>query len=143
MIEIQLRYENVKKDGDIRSLKQKLNDAFQNALLLLVRWAEIRDLIRFPETKILSLYHDNPDITDDIKLRTSLCITVPEHTNVEGVIGKMVIPGGKYAVVHYVIGANVFKPAWDFIWDPFHLSGHFVLGGFFVYFLEIKTLNRC
>lgn len=97
-------------------------EVFQNTLLRLVRWAEIRDLIQFPETKILSLYHDNPDITDDIKLRTSLCITVPEHTKVDGEIGKMVIPGGKYAVAHFIIGANEFKSAWDFIWGEWLLE---------------------
>ncbi len=91
-------------------------EVFQKAISRLVRWAEIRDLVQFPETKILSLYHDNPDITDDIKLRTSLCITVPAHTKVEGEIGKMVIPGGKYAVAHFIIGADEFKCAWDFIW---------------------------
>ena len=91
-------------------------EVFQKTLLRLFRWAEIRDLIQFPETKILSLYHDNPDITDDIKFRTSLCITVPAHTKVEGEIGKMVILGGKYAVAHFIIGADEFKSAWDFIW---------------------------
>lgn len=91
-------------------------EVFQNALLRLVRWAEIRDFIQFPETKILSLYHDSPDVTDDVKFRTSLCITVPEHTKVEGEIGKMVIPGGKYAIAHFIISANEFKSAWDFIW---------------------------
>lgn len=91
-------------------------EVFQKAIARLMRWSEIRDLIHFPETKILSLYHDNPDITDGIKLRTSLCISVPEHTKVNGEIGKMVIPGGKYAVAHFIIGADEFKPAWDFIW---------------------------
>lgn len=89
---------------------------FQKKLLKLFKWAEIRDLIQFPETKILSLYHDHPDITEDMKFRTSLCITVPPHTQVEGEIGKMVIPGGKYAVGHFVIGSDAFKSAWDFLW---------------------------
>jgi len=92
------------------------HDVFQKALLRLMRWAEIRDLIQFPETKILSLYHDNPDITDDDRLRTSLCISVPEQTKVEGEIGKMTIPGGKYAIAHFTLNAMEFKSAWDFIW---------------------------
>lgn len=91
-------------------------EVFQKTILRLVRWAEIRDLIQFPETKILSLYHDSPDITEDMRFRTSLCITVPADTKVEGEIGKMVIPGGKYAVGHFMIGADEFKSAWDFIW---------------------------
>lgn len=89
---------------------------FQKKLLKLFKWAEIRGLIQFPETKILSLYHDHPDITEDMKFRTSLCITVPPNTQVEGEIGKLVIPGGKYAVGHFIISADAFKSAWDFLW---------------------------
>lgn len=98
---------------------------FQKAISRLMRWTEIRELIQFPETKVLSLYHDNPSVTDDQKLRTSLCITVPDHTQVGGEIGKMIVPGGKYAVAHFIISAEEFRPAWDFIWsDWFPKSGY-------------------
>ena len=52
-------------------------------------WAGSRDLIRFPETKMLNVYHDNPKITNKNKLRTSVCITNPVDTKVDGDIGKM------------------------------------------------------
>jgi len=39
----------------------------------LMRWAGPRGLIRFPETKVLAVYHDNPDITETDKLRSSAC----------------------------------------------------------------------
>lgn len=91
-------------------------EVFQKILLRLVRWAEIRGFMQFPETKILSLYHDNPDITEDTKFRTSFCITVPSHAKADGEVGRMVIPGGKYAVGHFMLGADEFKSAWDFLW---------------------------
>ena len=61
----------------------------------LMRWAGPRGLLQFPKTQMLGVYHDDPEITDESKLRSSACITVPRGTKVEGEIGSMTIPGGK------------------------------------------------
>jgi AraC family transcriptional regulator len=85
------------------------------------KWAGARDLLRFPETKVLAVYHDNPEITDESKLRTSVCITVPENTAVDGEVGKMTIPGGKYAIGHFEIDEDGFENAWNAVfgeWLP-------------------------
>jgi AraC family transcriptional regulator len=79
----------------------------------LFKWAGARDLLRFPETRVLAVYHDNPDVTDESRLRTSVCITVPEDTQVEGEVGMMKIPGGKYAVGHFEIDETEFEAAWN------------------------------
>ena len=50
---------------------------FERLFGKLFKWAGARDLLKFPETKILSVYHDDPHMTDEDKLRTSVCITVP------------------------------------------------------------------
>ena len=87
----------------------------------LMKWAGPRGLLRFPETKTLSIYHDDPKITDKAKLRTSVCITVPEDTSTEGEIGKMKIPGGKFAVARFEISSDEFEEAWDALfggWMP-------------------------
>jgi len=47
------------------------------------------------------VYYDDPDITEDDKLRVDACITVPEDTPAEGEIGRMSIPGSKYAVARF------------------------------------------
>jgi AraC family transcriptional regulator len=78
----------------------------------LMTWAGPRELIG-PETKCITIYHDNPDITEDEKLRISCCITVPESTPVEGEIGKMKIEGGKYAVAHFEIFPSQYGDAWS------------------------------
>ncbi|HEX3030386.1 MAG TPA: GyrI-like domain-containing protein [Clostridia bacterium] len=91
-------------------------EVVQKIIFRLFRWAEIRGFIQFQETKILSLYHDSPDITEDTKLRTSICITVPSHAETDGDIGKMIIPGGNYVIGHFMLNADEFKPAWDFLW---------------------------
>jgi AraC family transcriptional regulator len=87
----------------------------------LMNWAGPRGLIRFPETKMMSVYHDNPDITDEEKLRLSVCLTVPPDTMVDGEIGKMLIEKGKYAVAYFEITADQYGAAWDAVfagWLP-------------------------
>jgi AraC family transcriptional regulator len=82
----------------------------------LMSWAGPRDLLRFPETKVMTIYHDNPDITDENRLRTDACITVPEDTQVEGEIGKARIPAGRYAVAHFEITPDHYQDAWNAVY---------------------------
>lgn len=35
----------------------------------LFTWASARDLLHIPETKVMSVYHDNPEVTDDQQSR--------------------------------------------------------------------------
>ena len=82
----------------------------------LMAWAGSRGLLRFPETKVLAVYHDNPDTIDEDKLRTDACVTVREDTQVEGEIGKMTIPAGKYAVGHFEITPDQYEDAWNAVY---------------------------
>jgi len=82
----------------------------------LMAWAGPRGLLQFPKTKVLAVYHDNPDITDESRLRTDACITVPEDTQVEGEIGKMTLAGGKYAVAHFEIAPDQYEDAWNAVY---------------------------
>ncbi len=88
-------------------------ELFGRLLNRLFTWAGARDLLNFPETKVATVYHDNPDVTDEDKLRTSVCITVPEDTKVDGEVGKMTIPGGKYAIAHFEIDDTEYEDAWN------------------------------
>jgi AraC family transcriptional regulator len=83
------------------------------AIEKLMKWAGPRGLVRFPETTLLGVYQDDPDITDASKLRSSACITVPKGTQVGGEIGTMTIPGGLFAVAHCEIDADEYGAAWD------------------------------
>ncbi|EJR54104.1 hypothetical protein IIM_02160 [Bacillus cereus VD107] len=71
----------------------------------------------FEDTKVLTIYHDHHEFTEDYHLRTSLCITIPDEV-VEGnsEIGVMTIPSGKYAVGHFEILQDEYKGAWDFLY---------------------------
>lgn len=79
----------------------------------LMRWAGPRGLVRFPDTKMLAVYHDSPDVTETDRLRSDACITVPEGTRVEGEVGLLTIPGGKFAVAHFEITPDRFAEAWN------------------------------
>ena len=79
----------------------------------LFKWAGPRDLLNFPQTKTISIYYDDPKITDENKLRMDVCLTVPEDTEVSGEIGKMTIAGGKYAVGRFEIKPTEYAEAWN------------------------------
>ncbi len=100
---------------------QEIGRAFEK----LMAWAGPRQLLRFPEAKLLAVYHDNPDVTETGKLRSSVCLTVPEGTPVGGEIGKMTIPGGLFAVAHFEIATGEFGDAWQALMgDWFPESGY-------------------
>ena len=87
---------------------------FEDLFRRLFTWAGPRDLLRFPETEIISVYHDNPDITEENRLRTSVCVTVPRGTPVDGEIGSMIIAGGRYAMLRFELNENEYGAAWDY-----------------------------
>jgi len=89
---------------------------FGNLFNRLCAWAGPRGLLRFPETKFVTIYHDNPDITDETKLRTDVCITIPLNTQVDGEIGKATIPAGKYAIAHFEITPDQYGDAWNAVY---------------------------
>jgi AraC family transcriptional regulator len=81
----------------------------------LTTWAGPRGLLN-AESKFLSVYYDDPDITEDSKLRVDVCVTVPADTAVDGEIGKETIAGGKYAVGHFEITPDRYGEAWNAIY---------------------------
>ncbi len=87
----------------------------------LMTWAGPRNLLRFPETKVMAIYHDDPAITDVSRLRTDACISVPADTIPEGEIGRETIPAGKYAIAHFEINVDQYEDAWKAVcggWLP-------------------------
>ncbi|MEW6366391.1 MAG: AraC family transcriptional regulator [Acidobacteriota bacterium] len=94
---------------------------FEGLFQELMKWAGPRGLLRFPQTQLLSVYHDDPTVTEEDKLRVSVCITIPKETPAEGEVGRMTIPGGRYAMARFEIGADEYQQAWDAVfggWLP-------------------------
>lgn len=91
--------------GDVQLFDKLFNKLFT--------WAGPRGLLERPELQVLTAYHDNPEITDAEKLRLSVCITVPPDTRVDGDIGLMTLPGGRYACGRFELAGDEYQQAWD------------------------------
>jgi AraC family transcriptional regulator len=78
----------------------------------LMQFAGPRGLIK-PDSNTVTVYHDDPSVTEIEKVRQSACLVVDEDVKTEGEIGKMTIPGGKYAVGHFEIKVSQFEEAWN------------------------------
>ena len=50
----------------------------------------------------IAIYHDNPAITEENKLRTDICLVLPKKAEPKDEIGVKIIEGGKYAKFLYV-----------------------------------------
>lgn len=95
------------------------------AIEKIMAWAGPKGLVRFPSTKLLAVYHDDPKCADPAQLRSDACITVPEGTRVDGDIRLMKIPGGAFAIARVEIDQSQYAEAWDRLigeWIP--QNGH-------------------
>lgn len=90
----------------------------------LMKWAGPRGLLNFPETKTVTVYHDDPAITAIEQVRQSACITVDKDVKVDGEIGSMKLESGKYAVGHFEINEQGFEKAWNTMCLWFTESGY-------------------
>ncbi|MBR9660055.1 AraC family transcriptional regulator [Bacillus cereus] len=96
---------------------EELTIAFPKMIEKLFHYAAKENCHGFEDTKVLTIYHDHHEFTEENHLRTSLCIKIPEGSPVEtSDIGIMVIPSGKYAVGHFEIFQDEYKGAWDFLY---------------------------
>lgn len=78
----------------------------------LFKWAGPRGLIGGPNFKSVTVYHDDPNITDIEKVRQSASITVEKEIKTEGEFGFMRLAGSKCVVGSFEIGPEEFETAW-------------------------------
>ncbi|CAM3873657.1 DNA gyrase inhibitor GyrI/SbmC [Bacillus mobilis] len=101
---------------------EELTIAFPKMIEKLFHYVAEENYHVFEDTKVLTIYHDHHEFTEDNHLRTSLCITIPNESAVEtSDIGIMVIPSGKYAVGHFEIFQDEYKGAWEFLYGEWRL----------------------
>lgn len=74
---------------------------------------------------VLAMYHDNPEFGDESQFRTSICLTVNESIKVkeDGILGKMNLEGGLYAVGHFEMQQEQYSGAWNYMYQEW-LSGN-------------------
>jgi AraC family transcriptional regulator len=79
----------------------------------LMKWAGPRGLIGGPDFKTVTVYHDDPAVTDIEKVRQSACITVEGPVKTEGEFGNLTVPAGKHVVGSFEISPLEFEQAWN------------------------------
>lgn len=132
-IEYQVIYVRFKGTyADFRKNSRKLfNELFA--------YAKKHQLVVENVSKVLTIYHDNPFITNEKNLRTSVAMTIPINTDIveEGQIGSMKI-SGKYAVLHYDLSLGEYGEAWKSAYaDEMLESENFVLRDSFPFELYV------
>ena len=95
---------------------QGRSEVFAELFGRLMRWAGPRGLLQGDGVQMLSVYHDDPDITDETRQRVSVGLAVPADTSASGEIGRMTLPGGRYAIAHAVIDPARYGDAWDWVY---------------------------
>lgn len=110
---LDLRVIYIRHTGSYRELAAVIPGMIQK----LYAFAMSQKLLDPKDTKILSVYHDNPDLTDEARLRTSLCMTISKTVNVEekDELGTMRI-SGEYAVGHFEIRPGDYGAAWQYMY---------------------------
>lgn len=88
-------------------------DQMQDAFGKLIQWAYPRGLMANPEMRLLSVYHDDPRITETSKLTADAGMIINTDVKPEGEIGKHTIQSGLYAVGHFEISMEEFPDAWN------------------------------
>ena len=113
-IAIEVRQAAARTLAYVRHIGPYAGDAalFQRLFGKVFAWAGPRGLMG-PDAEVLSIYHDNPEITPPEHLRISVGLTVPAGTAAAGEIGICEIPAGNYAVATCVLRPDQYAAAWD------------------------------
>ncbi len=90
-------------------------DLYTQLFNKLFKWADAHNVLN-KDTKVIALYNDFPEITDENKLKLTACITIDQKINPDKPFGKLKINGGKYATCRFEIVKDDFENAWDLMY---------------------------
>lgn len=79
----------------------------------LMKWSAQKEVLDMLNFKAITIYHDNPNVTQFSKVRYSACVTINKNIKAEGEIRPLAIQKGIYAIGHFEINANDFPKAWE------------------------------
>lgn len=101
----------------VRNLNVNSHDSetFGKMFEQLFNWATPRNLVNFPDTKALTVYRSNANL--DGMIQADVCLSVPEGTIGEGLIGNTVISGGLYAIFHKEAPMSECFKTWNYIYE--------------------------
>ncbi len=83
-----------------------------NMFQRLMEWGHQKRILDTSNFKAITIYHDNPNITQTSKLRFSTCVTISESINSDREIRQYNIQKGIYALGYFEIKAEEISKAW-------------------------------
>jgi AraC family transcriptional regulator len=98
---------------------ETLAKEYANLIQTLLTYARKQHLLGDGQNWWLAMYHDNPEFGEESQFRTSLCLAVPENIRVQedGILGRMKLEGGLYAVGHFQIQQEQYSGAWNYMYQ--------------------------
>jgi AraC family transcriptional regulator len=114
----------VRHTGTYKTLAKE----YVNLMQALFAHAEKQHLLVDSQNWVLAMYHDNPEFGEESQFRTSLCLTVPKDIRIQedGILGRMQLEGGLYAVGHFQIQQEQYSDAWNYMYQEWITGSGYV-----------------
>jgi AraC family transcriptional regulator len=90
----------------------------------LVKWAAPAGLLKGPEVKMITVYHDSAKTTAADQVRISACLLLQDQVEVQGAISLMSLNPGICIVAAMEIHLNQFEQAWKGLYAWMNENGH-------------------
>ncbi len=87
-------------------------DTAGNMFQKLMEWGDKKKVLLTSDFKAITIYHDNPNVTQHSKMRFSACITISKDIKADGEIRQINIKKGIFAVGHFEIKGEEISQAW-------------------------------
>ncbi|KAB1159760.1 AraC family transcriptional regulator [Tenacibaculum aiptasiae] len=87
---------------------EEIGNMFQK----LMKWGNEKRVLDFSNFKAITVYHDNPNVTEKSKVRFSAGVTINQNIDSEGEIRQIILKKGVYAVGHFEIKGEEISKAW-------------------------------
>ncbi len=95
-----------------------------NAYGKLMNWAGMTGLLGSPETKTVTIYHDDPNEVGMENVRQSACVTLKNSIEPGEGIGLRETVNGNYAVGRFEINFTEFGDSWKSVFTELESKGH-------------------
>ena len=107
---------------------ERLMEEYSVLVQRLLSYAYKNNIFIDGDNWVLSMYHDNPEFSEENQFRTSICITIPEDISLpdDEFIGKMKIKGGLYAIGHFEVKQSQYKDAWNYMYHKWITGSGYV-----------------
>ncbi|MFA9463107.1 MAG: GyrI-like domain-containing protein [Velocimicrobium sp.] len=107
---------------------ETLAKEYANLIQILFTYAKKQQFLVNGQNWVLAMYHDNPEFGEERQFRTSLCLTVPDDIRIleDGVLGRMKVEGGLYAVGHFRIHKEQYSNAWNYMYQEWITGSGYV-----------------